>query len=78
MDRLYRVGQRERQQVVVPAHVARMARKPRAAEILLRELESLEHRAHGAVQHEDPIAQDPREQLQTGCASERRRGCDGA
>ena len=48
---------RQRKKVVVTAQLARPVAKTRAAVILLREARALDHGAHGAIQQEDPIAQ---------------------
>ena len=55
-----RLGQA--QQVAVAAQVARMVAEPLAAEVGLGELVGLEHRAHRAVEDEDPLAQEARQE----------------
>ena len=48
---------RDRQQIVVALDVAGPVRKARAAIVRLAELVALDHRAHGAVEHQDALAQ---------------------
>ena len=57
------IGPGQREQVVGTAQVARMVGEALAPEIGLGQLVRLEHRAHGAVEHEDALAQDPGQAL---------------
>ncbi len=50
------VGLRQHQKVIVAAQVARPVREPFAAKLSLAEFMRLDHRAHGAVEHEDAFA----------------------
>ena len=52
---LDRLGLGQHQQVVVAAQVARPVGEALAAELLLGEAVPLDHRAHGAVEHEDSL-----------------------
>jgi hypothetical protein len=54
MDRGDDVGTREHQQIVVASQLAGMRRQPLAAEVGLGQLVTLDHRAHGAVEDENP------------------------
>ena len=65
-----RLGQA--QQVGVAAQVARMVAEPLAAEIGFGEPVGLEHRAHRPVEHEDPLAQEVRQERQPRRPVERR------
>src|SRR5262245_5155255 len=47
----------EVQKIIVAAHLAVPGVEARAAIAFLVELESLDHCAHSAVEHEDPLAQ---------------------
>jgi hypothetical protein len=58
------VGAREHEDLVVAAQVARVVAEALAAEVGLAELARLDHRAHRAIDHEDPLGEDPLE-----CAS---------
>ena len=58
MDRRDRVGLGQAQQVAVAAQVARVVAEALAAEVGLAEPVGLEHRAHRAVEDEDPLAQE--------------------
>ena len=49
-----------------------MVREPLATEVRLRELVPLDHRAHGAVEHEDPLPEQRGEALHPGGSRERR------
>ena len=64
-----RLGQAE--EVVVAPQVARMGREPRPPEGGFVERVRLEHRAHGAVEHEDPLAQRRRQHGQAAGPIER-------
>ena len=59
MDVADGVGQGEDQQVVVAAHVADPVLEALAAIAGLVQLQLLDHRAHGAVEHEDTLARPP-------------------
>ena len=69
VDLAHDVGTRERQQVVVAAEVLVEVPEPLAAELRFRELVALDHRAHGAVQHEDALLQGIEERGEAGGAS---------
>ena len=56
MDVADRVGLRQHQQIVIAAQIARPVGEALAAEIRFGELALLDHRAHGAVEHEDFFA----------------------
>ena len=56
---------RQREQVVVAAQVAAPAAEALAAELLLGEALALDHRAHGAVEDQDPLGE---QRLQQGSA----------
>ena len=58
VDLLDRLGLRDAQQVVAALQVAAMRRIAAAAELRLAEGEHLDHRAHRAVEHQDPVQQD--------------------
>ncbi len=64
-----RLGQA--QQVAVAAQVARVVAEPLAAEVGLGELVGLEHRAHRPVEHEDPLAQEVRQEREPRRSVER-------
>ena len=64
----------EAEQVVVAAEVLRVIGEALAPEVLLGQLVALEERAHRAVEHEDPLAQEPVEALEALGAGERRAG----
>ena len=70
-----RLGQRE--EVVGAAQVARMVGEARTAEVGLAELVALEHRAHGAVEDEDALAQRLGQLLNTGTATRAKAGMFG-
>ena len=55
-------GLGQAQQVAVAAQVARVVAEPLAAEVGLAEPVRLEHRAHRAVEDEDPLAQEAGQQ----------------
>src|SRR5215831_1540325 len=55
MDVAQRVGPAEIEQVVVAPHLTIPRVEARAAIAFLIELERLNHRAHGAVEHEDAL-----------------------
>ena len=57
MDVAHRVRPAQIEQVVVAAHLAVPGVEARAAIALLVELERLDHGAHGAVEHQDALAQ---------------------
>ena len=57
MNLAHRVRPAQIEQIVVAAHFAVPGIEARAAEVLLVELERLDHRAHGAVEHQDALAQ---------------------
>ncbi len=57
MDVADRARPAEVEQVVVAAHLAVPGVEARAAIALLVELERLDHRAHGAVEHQDALAE---------------------
>ena len=59
------VGPREHEQIAVALEVVRMVREPRAAELVVGELQALNHRAHGAVEDEDAPGEELMEQ---GCS----------
>ncbi|MNT36565.1 hypothetical protein D3C72_1726590 [compost metagenome] len=50
---------RKQQQFVVALHVDAMVREARAAIVGLAKLVALDHGAHGAVQDQDAVAQQP-------------------
>ena len=56
----------------VAAQVARMVAEPLASEIGLGEPVGLEHRAHRPVEHEDPLAQEVRQEREPRRPVERR------
>ena len=72
MDRPDRLGLGQAQEIAVAAHVARVVAEPLAAELGLGEPVGLEHRAHRAVEDQDPLAQDPGQGREAGGAIERR------
>ena len=57
MNVAHSIGPAEIEQIVVAAHLAVPGVEARAAIAFLVELEPLDHRAHGAVEHEDALAQ---------------------
>ena len=57
MNVAHSIGPAQIEQVVVAAHLAVPGVEARAAIAFLVELEPLDHRAHGAVEHEDALAQ---------------------
>ena len=63
LNRLHDLRLRDVQHVEVPAQVPRMVRELRAAKRRFVQLLRLDHRAHGAVQNDDPL---PQEILQRG------------
>ena len=71
------VGLRQAQQVVVAAEVARVVAEPLTLEVGLAELARLEHRAHGAVEDEDPLPQQVGQARQAAGPGERRSGAPG-
>ncbi len=58
MDVADRVRLRQDQQIVVAAHLAVPGVEARAAIALLVELQLLDHRAHGAVEHQDALGRE--------------------
>ena len=58
MDLGDHVGARQHQDVVVSFEVAAMAAEARTAELLLRELVTLDHGSHGTVEHQDSRSQE--------------------
>jgi hypothetical protein len=58
LDGLHDLRLRDVQHVEVPAQVARMLQKLRAAKSRFLQLLRLDHRAHGAVQNDDPLLQE--------------------
>ena len=58
LNGLHNVRLRDVQHVEVPAQVARMVRELRAAKRRFLQLLRLDHRAHGAVQNDDPLLQE--------------------
>ena len=58
-----RRGLRQGEQVVVALEVARMVAEALAAEVRVAEPLGLDHRAHGAVDDDDPLAQQADEGL---------------
>ena len=66
MDVAHQPRLRERKQVVVAAQLARPVAEARAAVVLFGETRALDHGAHGAVQEEDPFAQQRFECHQSG------------
>ena len=78
MDFAHGVRPGQAQEVVVAPEVPRVVREPLAPEVLLREAVALEHRAHGAVQHEDALPEDRGEALEARLPAERRDGAAGA
>ena len=62
VDRADDVGLREREQVVVPAELPRPVGEPLAPVLPLAQAVGLDHRAHGAVEHQDPLGQQRLEQ----------------
>ena len=63
MDAADDVGPRQDEQVVVALEVARVRREARAAEVGLGEAVALHHRAHRAVDDEDPVAEEGVEEV---------------
>ncbi len=55
VDRPHRVGLGEHEQVVVAGEVVRVVLEPIGPEVVLAEPEGLDHGAHRAVEHEDPL-----------------------
>ncbi len=55
MNGAHRVGLRQVEQIVVAAHLAVPGVEARAAKGLLVEPQRLDHRAHGAVEHENAL-----------------------
>ncbi len=72
MDLAHDVRPGEGQEIAVAADVARMVGEAGPAEVLLAQPVPLEHGAHGAVEHEDPIAEQPGQERQAALARERR------
>ncbi len=70
MDFADSVGLGQDQQIVVAAQVARPVREPVAAKIGFGKLALLDHRAHGAVEHEDFFARRFRQGLKRRLAAE--------
>ncbi len=66
MDVAHRVRLAEDEQIVVAAHLAVPGVEARAAIALLVEPEPLDHGAHGAVEHQDALAQQPQQGFATG------------
>ena len=58
MDVADRVGLRQDEQVVVAAQILRPVLEALATELGLREAVRLDHRAHGAVEHQDAFGRD--------------------
>ena len=61
MDVAHGVGTAQVEEVVVAAHLAVPRVEPRAAIAFLVEPEPLDHRAHGAVEHQDALGGEPLE-----------------
>ena len=61
------VGLCEVEEVIVAAQIARPLDEAAAAEVGLRELVTLNHRAHGAVEHQDALAGGTEEGFGSGC-----------
>ena len=61
MDRGDGARLRQAQQIAVAAEVARVIAEPVAPKFRLAEAVLLEHRAHGPVDDEDPLAQQGRQ-----------------
>ena len=59
-------GWREIEQIVVAAHLAVPGIEARAAIAVLVEPERLDHRAHGAVEHQDALAASRRSVASAG------------
>ena len=66
MDVADRVGLGEIEQVVVAAHLAVPGVEARAAELLLLQLQRLDHRPHGAVEHQDALARQRAQLVRRG------------
>ena len=58
MDVAHRLRLRQDQQIVVAAHLAVPGIEARTAIAALIELELLDHRPHGAIEHHDPLRRD--------------------
>ncbi len=63
MDGADRVRPAEIEQIVVAAHLAVPGVEARAAIALLVEPERLDHRAHGAVEHQDALGREPAQRV---------------
>ena len=63
MDLTNHVRACDREQVVVPLQVAAVVRKASTAEVRLAQLVALNHRAHGAIHHEDALGNEGFESL---------------
>ena len=61
MDRLDGLRLGDRQEVVASGEVSRVVGELGAAKIVLAESELLDHGAHGTVQNEYPLSNEPRE-----------------
>ena len=72
MDVADDLGPGEREQVVVAPERLRVVGEARAPEVVLRERVALDHRAHGAVEHEDAFAEEGGEGVERGGHDERR------
>ncbi len=72
VDRSDDVGPGQREEVVVPAQVARMTGETFAAEVGLGQPVALDHRAHRAVHDEDPLSGQRAEEGQPAGAGEGR------
>src|SRR5581483_3291046 len=66
MDGAYRAGLTEDKEIVVAAHLTVPGVETRAAVAFLVEAERLDHRAHGAVKHQDALAHQPLQDFVSG------------
>ena len=74
MDFLDDIRTGERQQIVVAPQIAPVSGEPLAAVSLFVQTVALDHGAHGAVQHQNPLLQECGETGETLAAAERLRG----
>ena len=68
VDLAHDLGLGQHQDVVGALQVARVVLEALAAEVRLGQRVALDHRAHRAVEHQDPLAHDLRQQLDASCA----------
>ena len=78
VDGAHRVRPRQIEQIVVAAHLAVPGVEARAAKAFLVEPERLDHRAHGAVEHQNALGGEPAQRRFGGFGAWTTRACSSA